>query len=93
MMLRTGGGPTFPHAETIVNGGLVHHYEYAGLAAQVAAGLDVRVGHRLSALAEYKLTYCKPDIEITGGHSTTTALSHHISVGLTIAITTPSARK
>ena len=87
LMLRTGGGPMFPHAETIVNGGVVHHYEYAGLGVQGAAGLEVRLPYRGSVLAEYKLTYARPEIEIVNGTSTMSAVSHHLTAGVAIAIT------
>jgi len=87
LMLRAGAGPTFPHAETTVNGGVVHHYEYAGPAAQGAAGVEIRLPYRASVLAEYKLTYVRPEIDVTGGTSTTSSLSHHITVGFGLALT------
>jgi hypothetical protein len=87
LMLRAGGGPTFPHAETIVNGGLVHHYEYGGLAGQGAAGLEVRLPYRAMAMVEYKLTYTHPELTITNGTASTSALSHHITFGVGFALT------
>ena len=84
---RAGGGVTFPHAETIVNGGVVHHYEFGGPGAQGAVGFEVRLAGRASAIAEYKLTYARPTIDIVHGTAWTTLVSHHLSVGLTIALT------
>ena len=52
LALRLGAGASFPHGETTVNGGVVHHYEYGGPGAQAAAGLHVRVAPRVSAVAE-----------------------------------------
>ena len=87
LMFRVGGGPTFPHAETTVNGGVVHHYEYGGLAAQGAAGVEIRLPYRASLLAEYKLTYARPELTTAHGTASTTVLANHISVGVGIALT------
>jgi hypothetical protein len=50
-------------------------------------GFDVRLAPRLSAIAEYKLTYARPTIDIVHGTAWTTLVSHHLSVGVTIALT------
>jgi hypothetical protein len=89
IMLRGGGGPIVPHAESIVNEEVVHEYQYAGFGAQAAVGLDLRLAYRTSALAEYKVTYSRPELEIARGVGTTTAVSHHVSVGVTLALSSP----
>src|SRR5690349_12779278 len=78
LMLRAGTGVTVPHAETTVLGGTVHHYEFGGPGAQGAAGLQFRLAYGLAAMAEYKLTFVHPTIDITGGDSTTSAIAHHV---------------
>ena len=49
---RAGLGPTLPHAETTVLQQARDQYEYAGLGAHVAAGLDVRLRGRLSLVGD-----------------------------------------
>ncbi|MCC7010395.1 MAG: hypothetical protein IT184_16420 [Acidobacteria bacterium] len=89
--IRAGGGPIFPHAETTVGGRTVHEYQYAGVGTQAAAGLELRLGYRTSAIAEYKLTYCRPELEMAAGLGATTAISHHVSLGLMLALS-PAVR-
>jgi hypothetical protein len=87
MMFRAGGGPTFPHAETTVNNVVAHQYEYGGLSAQGAAGVEVDLPFRTMAFAEYKLTYAHPELTTGSGTAFSSALSHHIAVGVGIALT------
>ena len=86
LMLRAGTGVTFPHAETTVGDGVVHGYEFGGPGVQGAAGLQFRFAYGLAAIAEYKLTYVRPTIDIAGGDSTTSAVAHHLMVGVTIPL-------
>lgn len=85
--LRVGAGASFPHAETTVNGGSVHHYEYGGPGGQAAAALYVRLWPRVAALAEYKFTYTRPRIDIDGGTGWTTLVSHHLVAGVSLDLT------
>jgi hypothetical protein len=79
---RAGAGPTLPHAETTVNGQAREQYEYGGLGLHAAAGVDVRLHSRVSGAVEYKVTAAKPTITIAHGTGQTTAVSHHLSVGV-----------
>lgn len=85
--LRLGAGASFPHAESTVNGGVVHQYEYGGPGAQAAAGVQVRVLPRVSAISEYKFTWTRPKIDIAGGTGWTTLVSHHFTVGFSVGLT------
>jgi len=87
LVTRIGGGVTVPHAETTVFGQAQEQYEYGGLGAHAAIGLDVRLRGRLSLVTEYKMTYATPAIATAGGGSgRTTTLTHHAAVGLAFGI-------
>jgi hypothetical protein len=79
---RIGAGPMFPHAESLIAGQGQAQYEYAGIGVGGAAGMEFRLIDGLSGLAEYKLTVGRPTITIVGGTGTTTAVSHHLALGL-----------
>lgn len=84
---RIGAGATLPHAETTILGLSREQYEYGGLGAHAAIGVDVRVRGRLSLLTEYKITYSRPTISTAhNGTGRTTALSHHLAVGLAFGL-------
>lgn len=83
VMIRGGLGPTLPHAETTVNGIVQEQYEYGGPGVHGAAGLDLRIRGRFSAMVEYKLTMSRPEISVAlGGNGRVTAVTHQIAVGL-----------
>ena len=86
LIVRGGAGPTFPHAESRVAGESVNQYEWAGLGVHGAAGLNIRIAGPVSALAEYKLTYAKPEITIGGGTGQMTAVTHQFAFGLTFGL-------
>jgi hypothetical protein len=87
LITRAGGGVTLPHAETTILGESREQYEYAGLGAHAAVGLDVRLKGRLSLVTEYKLTYAKPTITTAhNGTGRTTTLSHHVAVGFAFGL-------
>lgn len=84
---RAGAGITLPHAETTIFGVSQEQYEYAGLGAHLAAGLDIRLKGRLSLVTEYKLTYARPTITTAhNGTGQTTALSHHAAIGFAFGL-------
>jgi hypothetical protein len=87
LALRVGAGASFPHAETTINGGVVHHYELGGPGAQAAAGLRFRVLPRIAAITEYKLTWTRPRIDIVGGEAWTTLVSNHVIAGFSLDLT------
>ena len=85
ILLRTGVGPVVSGRDIVMPGLNVQGYEISGLGGQAAAGLTTRIAGRISAMAEYKFTYARPEISLTGGgRSRMTAASHHLAVGLTI---------
>lgn len=87
LIARGGAGVTLPHAETTVFGESQEQYEYAGLGAHAALGLDVRLKGRLSLVSEYKVTYAKPTITTAlNGTGRTTAMSHHLAVGFAFGL-------
>lgn len=87
LVARGGIGVTLPHAETTILGEAREQYEYAGLGAHAAVGLDVRLKGRLSLVSEYKLTYAKPTITTAhNGIGQTTAMSHHVAVGFAFGL-------
>jgi hypothetical protein len=84
---RAGAGVTLPHAETTVFGESQEQYEYAGIGAHAAVGVDVRLKGRLSVITEYKVTYARPTITTANnGTGRTTSLSHHVAVGLAFGL-------
>jgi hypothetical protein len=89
LMLRTGAGPSFPHAESTVLGQVRHAYEYGGFGAQGAAGIEIKLPRRFSILSEYKLTYARPTISLAQPDAIgwVHALTHHVVVGAGFALT------
>jgi hypothetical protein len=83
---RAGAGPTFAHAETTVLNVSRQQYEWAGAGVHGAAGLDVRMGLKLSAVIEYKITYARPEISIPNGIGRATALTHQVAAGLAFGL-------
>jgi hypothetical protein len=81
-ILRAGAGPSLPHAETTFAGEEREQYEYGGFGVHAAAGVEIRVYRMISAAVEYKFTFARPEIDIAGGTGQTTALSHHLALGL-----------
>jgi hypothetical protein len=84
VVLRAGGGPVMPGVDTVVGRKSVQHYQYAGLGAAAAAGLDLHCWRLLSLTAEYKFTYARPTIDVDRGRGRTTTLAHHLAVGIGI---------
>ena len=81
---RGGAGLTRPHGETTIGGVVQEQYEWGGLGAQGAAGLDGRLFGKVSAFGEYKVTYAKPEIALAGGTGRMTAIGQQFTFGLAI---------
>jgi hypothetical protein len=82
--LRSGIGPVVSGRDIVMTGLNVQGYEFSGIGAQAAAGFTARIAGRVAAMVEYKFTYARPDISLTGGgHGRMTAASHHVAAGLT----------
>ncbi len=62
-----GAGISLPHTEIAFRGenGRTYEYQYAGLAGQVLAGLEVKLGGA-SLFVEYKLSYAPYDVPLSG---------------------------
>ena len=82
-VLRVGVGPTFPHAESTIDGVDQEQYESGGIGAQVTGGLEVDLWRGLGLQGEYKYTWASPEIEVVGGTATVPSRSHHVVAGLT----------
>jgi len=80
--LRVGAGPTFPHAESTIGGVRREQYEYGGVGAQVAGGIELHVMQALHVLAEYKFTGTSARISVDGGEAAIPARSHHAVAGV-----------
>jgi hypothetical protein len=83
---RAGAGPTLPHAETTIATVTREQYEYGGLGVQLAGGIEVALGSRFHALAEYKFTRARPEIDVDGGTGRMTARCHQFAFGLAIRL-------
>lgn len=80
--LRVGAGPTFPHAESTISGVRREQYEYGGVGAQVAGGIELHVMQALHVLGEYKFTGTTARISVDGGEAVIPARSHHVVGGV-----------
>jgi hypothetical protein len=83
LVARAGLGPMRPHGETELDGRRLENYEWAGVGAQVAAGVELRLWRGLHGLLEYKLTSARPRIAVYAGEARVSTLSHHFAVGAT----------
>jgi hypothetical protein len=82
-VLRVGVGPTFPHAESTIDGVDQEQYESGGVGAQVTGGLEIGLWRGLGLQGEYKYTWASPEIDVVGGTATVPSRSHHVVAGLT----------
>lgn len=82
-VLRAGVGPTFPHAESTIDGVDQEQYEKGGVGAQVTGGLEIGLWRGLGLQGEYKYTWASPEIDVAGGTATVPSRSHHVVAGLT----------
>ena len=76
-----GAGPTFPHAESSIGRVSREQYEYGGIGAQVASGIEFAVWKGLYVLGEYKFTATDARISVVGGEAVIPARSHHVVAG------------
>ena len=84
LILRAGAGPVMPGVDVVIDHTSVQGYQFSGFGGQLSAGLDVRVRRWLSITAEYKFTRTRPELEISGGTTRMTALSHHLAAGFAL---------
>ena len=70
--------------DTQVDAGFVEHYERAGWGGQLAAGLDIPIGHGWSGTVDYKFTYAKPEISLADGKGQMTAIANQIAFGFAV---------
>jgi hypothetical protein len=87
LMFRAGAGPVVPGVDSVIDSISVQDYQLAGLGLHAAAGVDVRIRGRLRAMLEYKLTRARPSIDVFGGTTATTTLTHHVAVGFGFQVT------
>ena len=80
--VRVGAGPTVPHAESKIDGVSREQYEYGGIGAQVAGGIEFAVWRGLHVLGEYKFTGTNARISVDGGEALIPSRSHHVVAGL-----------
>ena len=81
-VVRIGAGPTFPHAESTIGGVRREQYEYGGIGAQAAAGIELVVWRGLHVVGEYKFTGTSARISVDEGEAVIPARSHHIVAGV-----------
>ena len=82
LSLRSGAGPTLPHAESTIDGEIREQDQDAGIGAQASAGLDLRVHAHVSVVMDYKFTVARPKIDVAQGTGRMTAATHQLAVGL-----------
>lgn len=81
-IVRTGAGPTRPHAESHIDNIPRDQYENGGFGAQVGGGLELSLWRGLGALGEYKFTWANSRIDVAGGEAKIPARSHHLVFGV-----------
>ena len=61
-------------------------YTYGGLAAQVLAGVDIKLTKRLSVFTEYKLSWAGVNAPMNGGYRIhTNIITNHILAGVALS--------
>ena len=82
LAVRAGAGPTIPHPESTIEGRTHEQYEWGRVAAQVAAGLEVRVTTHLAALVEYKVTATGQRVSVPEGWASARFTTQHAVAGI-----------
>ena len=87
-----GIGISVPHVEFLEVGRTdkTFRYEFGGLAAQVLAGVQVPLGHNMSAFGEYKLSYAAVDSPLDNssgpkGNIKTDVWTNHFLLGVAVS--------
>jgi len=81
---RLGAGASVPHAESTIGGVSLEQYEWGSFSAQAAAGVELRLGQRVSLAGEYKLTRTVQDVSVVRGSVNTPLTTHHLVAGLVV---------
>ena len=79
---RVGMGASVPHAESTIAGANMEHYEWGAFSVQGAAGVELRLGRRVSLAGEYKLTRTVQDVSVVHGSVSTPLTTHHLVTGI-----------
>ena len=80
-----GVGASVPHVEVRRTGSTVRTYEYqlTGVAVEGLVGLEYRLGPRVSAFGDYKLSFSSNDADLNGGGTLETDIwTNHFVLGL-----------
>jgi lipid A oxidase len=80
-----GVGASVPHVEVRRAGSAIRtlDYQLTGVAVEGLVGLEYRLGPRLSAFGDYKLSYSSNDADLKGGGTLETDIwTNHFVVGL-----------
>jgi hypothetical protein len=82
-VVRTGAGPTLPHAESTIGGVAQEQYEGGGGALQAGGSIETSISKHVIVLADYKFTWTEPEIRVAaGGTATIPSRSHYFVAGL-----------
>jgi hypothetical protein len=80
---RVGFGITTPHVEAEFRGQRVSEYQFSGVAAQAGAGIEIRLGRRLHAVVDGRVTYARVEADMSGAHLRSTGFTTgHLDLGL-----------
>ena len=80
-----GVGLSFPHVEISRTGSAIRTFEYqiTGVAVEGLVGLEYRIGPRVSAFGDYKLSFSSNDANVKGGGTLETDVwTNHFILGL-----------
>jgi lipid A oxidase len=80
-----GVGASVPHVEVRRTGSTVrtNEYQLTGVAVEGLVGLEYRLGQRLSAFGDYKLSFCSNDADLNGGGTLETDIwTNHFILGV-----------
>jgi opacity protein-like surface antigen len=84
LVARLGAGGSVPHAESTIGGTSREQYEWGSFGFQAAAGTEVRLTVRLSAMVEYKFTHTTQRVSVVEGTARTPLATHHVVAGAAI---------
>jgi lipid A oxidase len=82
VVLRAGGGPTIPHAESRIGSDVQQQYAWGRFVGLLGAGVEWRLGPRWSWLGEYKWSHTAQRLGVSAGTIETTIRSHHAITGV-----------